>query len=76
MLASTSDDNCRAAFLRVSGVLRNAVGAHLFSLERNCHFWNIISVLDKFHLPAFFPKFRMPSTFSSNLLRTTSKASF
>ena len=31
---------------------------------------------DAVHLPAFFPKFRMPSTFSSILLRTTSKASF
>ena len=31
---------------------------------------------DVVHLPAFFPKFRMPSTFSSIVLRTTSKASF
>ena len=28
------------------------------------------------HLPVFFPRFRMPTTFSSILLRTTSKASF
>ena len=33
-------------------------------------------VEDAVHLPAFFPKFRMSSTFSSILLRTTSKASF
>jgi hypothetical protein len=31
---------------------------------------------DAVHLPALFPKFRMPSTFSSILLRITSKASF
>jgi hypothetical protein len=83
--AAGSPRTSGAAFLRVSGVLRNAVGAHLFSLESNCPFLESPfrsgkiprSIFERqFHLLAFFPKFRMPSTFSSILLRTTSKASF
>ena len=43
---------------------------------RHCVWSFPAPVGDAVHLPAFFPKFRISSTFSSILLRTTSKASF
>ena len=77
---------CASSCMSMRTSLEEGVKTHRFAgilpeqslteAGRHCVWSFPAPVGDAVHLPAFFPKFRISSTFSSILLRTTSKASF